>query len=121
MATLIEEINQALEEVRSIRGMESIAVATRDGLMVTSEKKDELDASSYAAMAATMLGAAETSLTELGKDIPERVIIESGDSRIVVVGAGPTALLLASIGMSSPLGFALVSMDKAARKIEELL
>ncbi len=78
-------------------------------------------ADTFAAMAATMLGAAETASTELGKGIPERIIVESKRWKIVATGAGPKALLLVTTEPDASLGLILVEVIKASEKIKEVL
>jgi len=68
-----------------------------------------------------MMGAAETATTELGKGIPDRIIVESQNGKIIGTGAGPKALLLVMTKKNAGLGLVLIEMSKAAEHIKQIL
>jgi uncharacterized protein len=103
-------------------GIESSAVVRRDGVMIESDMPGSVEENeTFAAMAAAMLGAAETATSELRQGVPRRVIMELGDRRIVEVGAGPVALLVASLGAGNQLAKALAEIDRAAHEIRGIV
>lgn len=109
-----------LESLTKTGDIDASAIVTRDGVLMgisTNINKPE----TFAAMSATMLGAAETATAELGKGLPNRVIVESSKSRIIVTGAGPKAILVVLTKPSAGLGLILVELEKAADKVKELL
>lgn len=120
-AALQEEISGRLKAVMARLkevGIESSAVVRRDGVVIESDMPGSgEDIEAFAAMAAAMLGAAETATSELRQGVPRRVIMEVGDRRIVEVGAGPVALLVASVGAGAQLLKALPEIDRAAHEI----
>lgn len=120
MATT-EMLERVLNDLRHIGGIEASAVASRDGLLIYSTVSRKFHAETFAAMAATMLGAAETATTELGKGIPERVIVESKHGKIIATGAGSKALLLIMTEPNASLGLILIEVAKASEKIKEIL
>ena len=119
--TATEMLEKILNDLKHIGGIEASAVASRDGLLIFSTVSRKFHADTFAAMAATMLGAAETATTELGKGIPERVIVESKHGKIIATGAGPKALLLVTTEPNASLGLILVEAVKASEKIKEVL
>jgi predicted regulator of Ras-like GTPase activity (Roadblock/LC7/MglB family) len=72
-------------------------------------------------MAATMLGAAETAATELGRGLPERIIVESQETKLIATGAGPKALLVVMTSPQAGLGLILIELGKAAEKTRAVL
>ena len=64
-------------------------------------------------MCATLLGAASTAHSELRIDTPQSVVVDSGDSTMVVVGAGRKALIVTVIPREA-------DCDSARKKLEEL-
>ncbi len=124
-AALHEEISGRLKAVMArLReaGIESSAVVRRDGVMIESDMPGSVeDNEAFAAMAAVMLGAAETATSELRQGVPRRVILELGDRRIVEVGAGPVALLVASVAAGTQLLKALPEIDRAAHEIRGIV
>ena len=124
-AALQEEISGRLKAILARlkeAGIDSSAIVRRDGIMIYSDlpgSEDENEA--FAAMAAAMLGAAETATSELRQGVPRRVIMEIGDRRIVEVGAGPVALLVAVVAGGSQLTKALAEIDRAAQEIRGIV
>ena len=113
-----EILSSILKDVRSLGDVEGCAIVTRDGLLVASEL-GSVDAETFAAMSATMFGAAETAVTELSKGLVERVLVESGKAKMILCGAGSNSLLVVMVNSSANVGLVLVEMKKAAAKIEE--
>ncbi len=116
-----ERLDGILKRFNGACSCEGSAVVSRDGLLISSLLSDGVDAETFAAMSATMVGAAETAVSELKKGNMERIIVESKDSKIVAVGAGPSALLVAMAPAKASLGLVLVEMKKAAGGIAEAL
>jgi predicted regulator of Ras-like GTPase activity (Roadblock/LC7/MglB family) len=121
MSDTVDMIDKILADLKRAVGVEACAAVSRDGLLIRSIMQREQFAESFAAMSATMLGAAETATIELGKGIPHRVIVESENSRLIAVGAGPRALLVIIVSTDTGLGLILLEIEKAATKLKELL
>ena len=120
MVTKRVVLGNVLREICVLGGVEGSAVVTRDGLLVASELGD-VDAETFAAMSATMFGAAETAFSELGKGLVERVIVESARSKLILMGAGSSAVLVVMVDSKVNIGLVLVEMKKATAKIEKEL
>jgi predicted regulator of Ras-like GTPase activity (Roadblock/LC7/MglB family) len=121
MPDTIDMVDKILSDLKKVGGVEACAAASRDGLLIRAILQKEKFAESFAAMSATMLGAAETATTELGQGVPHRVIVESDRGRLIAVGAGPKALLMAIVNTDTGLGLILLELDKAAEKLKEIL
>lgn len=119
--TTIEMLEKVLENINNIGGVEASAVASRDGLLICSTISKKQPAETFVAMSATMMGAAETATTELGKGIPERIIVESKAGRIIGTGAGSKALLLVMTKPDAGLGLVLIEMTKGSEQIKNIL
>lgn len=121
MTDTIDMVDKLLTDLKGIGGMEACAAASRDGLLIRASMEKEYFVESLAAMSATMLGAAETATTQVEKGVPNRVIVESDFGRLIVVGAGPKALLIALVDSNTGLGLILLELEKSAKKLKELL
>jgi predicted regulator of Ras-like GTPase activity (Roadblock/LC7/MglB family) len=82
-----EMLGKILNDLKLTGGIEASVVASRDGLLIYSNTALKEHAETFAAMSATMLGAAETATTELRKGIPDRIIVESVKGKIIATGA----------------------------------
>lgn len=115
---LIEEVLRALKKVG---GVEASAVITRDGLLISSDIPAGVDGEAFAAMSASMVGAAETAMGEVKGGNPNRVIVESDTAKIISLGTGEKALLVVLAVHDVPLGLVLFEMGETARKIHKLI
>ena len=129
-ASTSEMLGKVLADLGKIGEIDASAIATRDGLLMSADMHNASvdaggvargDPEMFVAMSATMLGAAETAASELNKGIPNRVIVESDDGKLICVGAGPKALLVVMTAPEAGLGLVLVEMVKAADKIGKLI
>ncbi|MBI4362170.1 MAG: roadblock/LC7 domain-containing protein [Euryarchaeota archaeon] len=121
MPTIRETLDKLLRDLERTGDVVASAVVSRDGLLMSSAILGDIRAETFAAMSATMYGAAETAILELRKGTPERVIVEGKDAKLIVTGAGPKALLVAMTNPTVGLGLVLVNMSKAAEQVKELL
>ena len=113
--------------LKLLKGLEGIgeidgsAVVTRDGLLIASDLPREIDAETFAAMSATMVGAAETAISELKKGGIERVITEGEQTKLIATGAGSNAVLVSMVDRDANLGLVLVEMKKIANNVEQII
>ncbi len=119
--TTVQICEKIFNYLQNVGGIEASAVASRDGLLICSNMPQNQNAETFAAMAATMLGAAETVTAEIRKGIPNRVIVESEQGRLITVGAGSKALIVVIVDSNTGLGLILLELDEAAKKLKELL
>ncbi len=121
MATVKEMLEKVLDGLRSVGDIEASAIVSRDGLLMASDIATGINAETFAAMSATMLGAAETAAAELGRGLPDRIIVESEETKLIAIGTGPKALLVVMTSPEAGLGLILIELGKAADKIKMIL
>ncbi len=116
--TSIKTINRVLEELNKTQGIEVSALLSRDGLLISSTM--EHNAETFAAMSATMFGAAVIASEEFGKGYPDRVIVETENGKLIASGAGPKAMIIVMARDKSTLGQILIDLSKATDRIKEV-
>lgn len=121
MSDALDMVDKLLTDMKNIGGVIACAAASRDGLLIRAVMQKEQYVESLIAMSATMLGAAETATTHVEMGVPSRIIVESDYGRLVIVGAGPKALLILLANQNSGLGLILLELDKSAKKLKEIL
>ncbi|MDI6902146.1 MAG: roadblock/LC7 domain-containing protein [Methanocellales archaeon] len=121
MPTITETLLKVLKDLERIGDIEASAVVSTDGLLIAASVPEGTHAETFAAMSATMLGAAETATAELRRGVPDRVIVETKKGKLITVGAGPKALLVVMTSPEAGLGLTLIEMERAADKIKGLL
>lgn len=121
MVILSDRLNEVLDGLKRVDGIESAAIATRDGLLIASNTYPGTHPETFAAMSATILGAAETATYHLENGSVNRIIIESEDCRMIAMGSGKKSLLVVMTAVNSGLGLILVELTKGASKIDDIL
>jgi len=116
-----EALNNVLKGLMQEADIDGAAVITRDGLLISGQLPPGVDGETFAAMAATMAGAAETAFAELRQGSIERVIVEGPDSKLIGAGAGENAVLVCLVKGAGNLGLALVEMKNASKEAAKLL
>jgi predicted regulator of Ras-like GTPase activity (Roadblock/LC7/MglB family) len=114
-------IDEVLRELKSVGGIESSAVVTRDGLLVASDTSPDVDAETFAAMSASMVGSGETAVTEVKGGTVSRIIVETDNFKLLTLGAGPKVFLAVLATRQASLGLVLLKMGDAVRKISSLV
>ena len=123
---MADGIDGLLEEtLRGLRGVSPYvvgsAVVTGDGFVVASELPDENYEMKVTVMAMAMLTMGQEAAGEIGTSDVERVLVESKDSYIVMVNAGPSAILAAVAEKEIILGLLFVAMKETVAKVNTLL
>jgi predicted regulator of Ras-like GTPase activity (Roadblock/LC7/MglB family) len=70
------------------------AIISKDGAVVDSDVPEEISRETFAIMSATIMGAGVTAATELRKNAPERIVLDSTDVRTVIMNAGRRRILV---------------------------
>jgi predicted regulator of Ras-like GTPase activity (Roadblock/LC7/MglB family) len=112
------ELKPALRALRQNSGAIASAVISRDGLVIAADMPEGVSMETFAIMCATLLGAASTANSELRVGTPLHVLVESEDAKMVVVGAGRKALIVAVIGKKADPAIALKKLDELADTIK---
>lgn len=117
---MTERLKAALSKLKE-SGIEASAAISRDGSLLTADLPPGEEHRIFAPMYAAMLGAAEEATSELRLGVPRRVVMEVGGKRLVAVGAGPRALIVALLGHGAPYDKAVAEVDRAAAEVKAIL
>ena len=116
----VERLKAALSKLRG-SGVEASAVISRDGSLLAADIPPGEEHKIFAPMYAAMLGAAEEATSELRLGVPRRVVMEVGDKKLLAVGAGPLALVIALVGPKAQYAKAAADVDRAASEVKAIL
>jgi len=86
-------LEEVLDEIRSIPSVYEATVVSRSGMHIAGDAPKGVHLETFVAMSAILLGAAETATAEL-KDKLQYVSVELGRGKMVLISAGPRALLV---------------------------
>ncbi len=119
--TTKEMLEKILEDLKAAGGVEASAVVSRDGLPMVGDVPEDVYEKTFAAMNATIIKAAETAVSELGRGPVKRVIVEGDNTRIIGSGAGKNSIVIVMTRPTSGLGLLLMEMDKAADRVKKIM
>jgi len=118
---LWERIEETIDELSHLTDIKSAAVVRRDGLVVTHTLPEGVDPKIVAAMTAAIVGTSEMATIQLSQGRFVRAIVESEQGKLLSLGAGEEALLVALVYDDANLGLVLMAMERAAKQVEEIL
>jgi predicted regulator of Ras-like GTPase activity (Roadblock/LC7/MglB family) len=116
----VERLKAALSKLRG-SGVDASAVISRDGSLLAADMPPGEENKIFAPMYAAMLGAAEEATSELRLGVPRRVVMEVGDKKLLAVGAGPVALVIALVGPKAQYEKAVADVDRTASDVKAIL
>jgi len=122
MPTPFEQMNQILKTlVSNTPDLEGAATVSLDGLILASVLPAGTDEDRVSAMAAALLSLGERTSQELQRGTLEQVYVRGDNGYIILMAAGPEAVLEVIAGGGAKLGMVLLDMKRAAQEVSRLL
>jgi uncharacterized protein len=115
------DLEQVIETLTSVSDIRAAAVVRRDGLIITHNLPEGVDAKMAAAMTAAIVGTSEMATVQFAQGRFERALVESENGKLVSTGAGDQALVIALAYKDANLGLVLMALQRASRKVDEIL
>ncbi len=100
---------------------EAAAVVSADGLPMASALPPDVEEDRLAAMSAALLTLGERAAEGLGRGTLGQVFVEGEDGYVVLMAAGPHAVLVAITSKRSKVGLVLFEMRKSAGRIAAIM
>jgi predicted regulator of Ras-like GTPase activity (Roadblock/LC7/MglB family) len=122
MPTAFEQMNHILKTlVANTPDLEGAATVSLDGLILASVLPAGTDEDRVSAMAAALLSLGERTAQELQRGTLEQVYVRGDNGYIILMAAGPEAVLEVIAGGGAKLGMVLLDMKRAAQEVTRLL
>lgn len=122
MANRAEQMQQVLRTlVSTTPDVEGAAMVTLDGLPLSSALPGGVDEDRVSAMAAAVLSLGERTANELKRGALEQVYVKGSDGYVILMQAGPEAVLQTIVGPAGKLGMVLLDMKRAAQELARLV
>ena len=113
-------IEAILQEMEKAEGLEGAILVSRNGTYIAGTVPKGVHVETFAAMFAILLGAAENSTSEL-KEVLDHVVINLDSSKMIVVHAGPKALMVLRMEKAADSSGIKRTVEKYMGRIEENL
>jgi predicted regulator of Ras-like GTPase activity (Roadblock/LC7/MglB family) len=120
MVEIESQLNSILAELKESGDVESSLVIRRDGLILASDLP-YTESRNISSLVAALLSTSESTSMELKRGAMQELVVESEKGKIVLVSAGKLAVLVSLVKKEGNLGFVLISMERAAKKIENII
>jgi predicted regulator of Ras-like GTPase activity (Roadblock/LC7/MglB family) len=122
MTNRADQIQGVLKQlVDSSTEIEGAALVSVDGLALASVLAAGADEDRVSAMAAAMVSMGERTVSELRRGTLEQVYVKGNAGYVVLMQAGPEALLETICGSAARLGLILLEMKDATRDLAKLV
>ena len=112
---LLKKLLGAIPEVKSA------AIVSAEGLPITSALPQGIDETRIAAMTAALLSLSERAIIEMGKGDFDQLYIKGTEGYLLVMQAGPNAVLTVSTTKDVRLGLILLDCRRTCEKISQLI
>jgi hypothetical protein len=117
-----EALNRALENLQASSGdVQACAVVSEDGLIIASSLPQNMDESHIGAMSAAMLTMGSRTAIELKRGKLQQLFVKGDSGYVIMMYAGPHAVLLAVTGKDAKLGLIFFDLARAAEEVENIL
>ncbi|MEM3341786.1 MAG: roadblock/LC7 domain-containing protein [Thermoplasmata archaeon] len=120
MAAKMEIVRKCLENIVSA-GAEGVALVSRSGIPVDSILPEDATSETFAAMCATVFGAAEVACSEVKLEMPEEISITGAGFVLLLVSFNEGTRLVAYTHNMNRKGEILAVMKLGAKELETLI
>lgn len=119
MVEISEQIYEILRELKESGDVEGSLAIRKDGVVIASDLSDVQ--TKHLSILLSLFSVAETTSIELKRGVFQGITIESENGKILIVNAGKTAILLSLVKKEGNIGFVMISMESAAKRIDQIL
>jgi predicted regulator of Ras-like GTPase activity (Roadblock/LC7/MglB family) len=117
-----ERLDAVLVEVMNVGNINGSVITSREGLLMASRVSPEVDDRIISSLFSSVTAAAETALVEMGRGAVDRVVLSAKDGQVIIVPAGPKAVLGTLMRREAPnLGLILMELESISKKIREII
>ncbi len=122
MEPTTENLDDILKKLLSaIPEVKAAAIVSAEGLPIASALPQGVDETRIAAMTAALLSLAERSVIELDKGIFDQLYVKGSEGYLLVLQAGPNAVLTVSTTKDVRLGLIFLDCRRTCEKIAKLI
>jgi predicted regulator of Ras-like GTPase activity (Roadblock/LC7/MglB family) len=117
-----DDLNRALRDLQaSSSDVEACAVVSEDGLIIASSLPQGVEEMRVAAMSAAMLSMGVRTAVELRRGKLEQLFVRGDEGFVVIMNAGPHAVMLALARKEAKLGLLFFDVARAAETVKQVL
>lgn len=115
-------LENVLTEIGLVGGIQASVLVSKEGLLMASDNtSSRVDADIIGAMVAMLVRSAGHASQELDKGELEYLLLHTKYGEIIIMKAGPDAILTVLTDTSENIGLTIIEMKRACMKIDNIL
>jgi len=119
--TIKEMLDDVLKSILQIGQIKACSIVSKEGLLIDSRTPPDVDARIFSALCSTIMGAAEAASGQLDTGYVGQISVKTEKGTIILIPAGPKAILTALTEPKSQLGLILFEMESKAEQVNKIL
>jgi uncharacterized protein len=116
-----EQLDDVLTGILQVGQIKACGIVSKEGLLIDSRTPPDVDARIFSALCSTIMGAAEAASGQLATGIVSLISVKTEKGTIVLIPAGPKAILTALTEPEAQLGLILFEMESRAELVSKIL
>lgn len=116
-----EQLDDVLTGILQVGQIKACGIVSKEGLLIDSRTPPDVDARIFSALCSTIMGAAEAASGQLATGIVSLISVKTEKGTIVLIPAGPKAILTALTEPEAQLGLILFEMESRAELVSTIL
>ncbi|UCD01223.1 MAG: roadblock/LC7 domain-containing protein [Promethearchaeota archaeon] len=118
---IFENLKKELERLEDFSEIIGVAIANRNGLLISSKLPRDIDERKFAAMAATMFSGIETALSALENEQINNFTVEFNDNQLIILGINEKAIIVVLLNYNVNLGLIFIEIEESIKNIQKIL
>jgi predicted regulator of Ras-like GTPase activity (Roadblock/LC7/MglB family) len=116
-----EKLDDVLSSLLQVGQIKACAIVSKEGLLINSRTPPDVDARIFSAHCSTIMGAAEAASNQMKTGSVSEISLKTEQGTIVLIPAGPKAILTALTETEAQIGLILFEMESHAKQVENVL
>lgn len=116
-----EELDDILTTLMQVGQIKACGIVSKEGLLINSRTPPDVDARIFSALCSTIMGAAEAASGQMTTGGVSQISVKTEKGTIVLLPAGPKAILTALTEPEAQLGLIFFEMETIAQEVMQIM
>jgi len=116
-----EELDDVLTTLMQVGQIKACGIVSKEGLLINSRTPPDVDARIFSALCSTIMGAAEAASGQMTTGGVSQISVKTEKGTIVLLPAGPKAILTALTEPEAQLGLIFFEMETIAQEVMQIM
>ncbi|MBI5459817.1 roadblock/LC7 domain-containing protein [Methanobacterium sp.] len=116
-----EELDDMLTTLMQVGQIKACGIVSKEGLLINSRTPPDVDARIFSALCSTIMGAAEAASGQMTTGGVSQISVKTEKGTIVLLPAGPKAILTALTEPEAQLGLIFFEMETIAQEVMQIM